>query len=278
MKRMIITSVLVGLLGLSAYADNAAPKPADKAAAPDAKAAAKPTEPLLAPGRPGLAVNTNKVVFTNLYMKASYVLGVQNAATLVIDGADLLVPEMVILGMRDVFEKRMPLVAQDEADEILQKYSKAVQEAEADKKKKEAADNKARGEKFLEENAKKEGVKVTESGLQYKVVSTGDGKGASPTEDDKVAIHFRARNVDGHEFANSYKHKAPVVATLRSQVKALREAVPMMKEGDKWELYIPSELAWGNREAAKGIGPNSMVIFEVELVRVEKTNPAEAKK
>jgi FKBP-type peptidyl-prolyl cis-trans isomerase FklB len=212
--------------------------------------------------------NTNKVVFTNLTQKASYVMGIMAAANVLMDAEEVVQPEMVLMGVRDVLYHYIPLVSQEEADSIRKEFDREMLKYQEEKKVREAENNKKAGEAFLAENKKKEGVVTTPSGLQYKI--SNEGSGNSPSENDKVAIHFRSKTVDGVEFANSYKHKEPSVTPLRYLPKGLQEALLKMKPGSKWELFVPSDLAYGNREVAKGVGPNSTIIFELELVRVEK--------
>lgn len=136
------------------------------------------------------------------------------------------------------------------------------------------AENKAAGEKFLAENKTKEGVVTTESGLQYKVIT--EGKGAVPTKESRVKVNYKGTLVDGTEFDSSYKHKDkdgnPQPATFRVDqvVKGWTEALTMMPVGSKWELYIPYDLAYGTRETGALIKPYSALIFEVELLEIEK--------
>ena len=128
-------------------------------------------------------------------------------------------------------------------------------------------ENKAAGEKFLAENAKKEGVKTTESGLQYKVIK--EGKGAIPTETSTVKVHYKGTLVDGTEFDSSYNRNEPTSFRANQVIKGWTEALTMMPVGSKWELYIPQELAYGARETGD-IKPFSTLIFEVELLEIEK--------
>lgn len=136
------------------------------------------------------------------------------------------------------------------------------------------ADNKAAGEKFLAENKNKEGVVTTESGLQYKIIK--EGKGAIPAKTDKVKVHYKGTLIDGTEFDSSYSRKDkdgnPQPATFRANqvIKGWTEALTMMPVGSKWELYIPQELAYGSRETGAQIKPFSALIFEVELLDIEK--------
>ena len=135
-------------------------------------------------------------------------------------------------------------------------------------------ENKAAGEKFLAENKTKEGVKTTESGLQYKVIK--EGKGAIPTKTDKVKVHYKGTLIDGTEFDSSYSRKDkdgnPQPTSFRADqvIKGWTEALTMMPVGSKWELYIPQELAYGSRMASDKIKPFSALVFEVELLEIEK--------
>ena len=128
-------------------------------------------------------------------------------------------------------------------------------------------ENKAAGQKFLEENKSKEGVKVTESGLQYKVIT--EGKGEVPTETSRVKVNYRGTLIDGTEFDSSYKRNEPTTFTANQVISGWTEALTMMPVGSKWELYIPYDLAYGAREAGQ-IKPFSTLIFEVELLGIEK--------
>lgn len=130
------------------------------------------------------------------------------------------------------------------------------------------ADNKAAGEKFLAENKEKEGVVTTESGLQYKIIKQGNG--AVPTETDKVKVNYKGTLVDGTEFDSSYKNDKPATFRANQVIKGWTEALKMMPVGSKWELYIPYDLAYGTRETGGQIKPYSALIFEVELVEIEK--------
>ena len=128
------------------------------------------------------------------------------------------------------------------------------------------ADNKAAGEKFLEENKTKEGVQTTASGLQYKVIK--EGKGAIPTDSSTVKVNYKGTLIDGTEFDSSYKRNAPATFRANQVIKGWTEALTLMPVGSKWELYIPQELAYGARNAGQ-IKPVSTLIFEVELVSIE---------
>jgi len=128
--------------------------------------------------------------------------------------------------------------------------------------------NKKEGEIFLEANKKKEGVQTLPSGLQYKVLKAGAGK--KPTATDTVTVHYRGTLIDGKEFDSSYQRGKPVTFPVNGVIPGWTEALPLMEEGAKWELFIPSNLAYGERGAGRDIGPNATLIFEVELISIEE--------
>ncbi|WP_294627181.1 FKBP-type peptidyl-prolyl cis-trans isomerase [uncultured Bacteroides sp.] len=130
------------------------------------------------------------------------------------------------------------------------------------------ADYKAENEKFLAENKTKEGVKTTPSGLQYKVIT--EGKGEIPADTCKVKVNYKGTLIDGTEFDSSYKRNEPATFRANQVIKGWTEALTMMPVGSKWELYIPQELAYGSRESGGQIKPFSTLIFEVELISIEK--------
>ncbi len=127
-------------------------------------------------------------------------------------------------------------------------------------------ENQAAGEKFLAENAQKPGVVTTASGLQYQVFS--EGTGASPKATDPVTVHYKGTTIDGKEFDSSYSRGAPATFPLNHVIAGWTEGLQLMKEGSKYRFYIPSKLAYGERGAGRQIGPNSALIFDVELIKV----------
>ena len=152
--------------------------------------------------------------------------------------------------------------------EAAQEYTRTAMETiKAKAMEEKYADNKAAGDKFLAENKAKEGVKTTESGLQYKVIT--EGKGEIPADTCKVKVNYKGTLIDGTEFDSSYKRNEPATFRANQVIKGWTEALTMMPVGSKWELYIPQELAYGSRESGQ-IKPFSTLIFEVELVGIEK--------
>ena len=153
--------------------------------------------------------------------------------------------------------------------EDAQKYAREHTEAiKAKALEAQYGENKAAGEKFLSENKTKEGVITTESGLQYKVIK--EGKGEIPTKESTVKVHYKGTLIDGTEFDSSYKREEPTSFRADRVIAGWTEALTMMPVGSKWELYIPQELAYGVRGAGEQIKPFSALIFEVELLEIEK--------
>jgi len=148
--------------------------------------------------------------------------------------------------------------------EILQRFADVRKEAAQ----KVPEINLKAGEAFLARNKGGKGVKTTASGLQYKVIAAGKGK--KPTVEDTVTVNYRGTLIDGTEFDSSYKRNQPASFPVKGVIAGWTEALPLMKEGAKWMLYIPAKLAYGERGAGPMIGPNSTLIFEVELLTVDK--------
>ncbi len=153
----------------------------------------------------------------------------------------------------------------EEAQEFMRTRMDAIKEKATEAK---YADNKAAGEKFLAENKTKEGVVTTPSGLQYKIITKGTG--AIPADTSKVKVNYKGTLIDGTEFDSSYKRKEPATFRANQVIKGWTEALTMMPVGSKWELYIPYDLAYGTRETGGQIKPFSALIFEVELLGIEK--------
>ncbi|MGR9114631.1 MAG: FKBP-type peptidyl-prolyl cis-trans isomerase [Gammaproteobacteria bacterium] len=128
-------------------------------------------------------------------------------------------------------------------------------------------ENKAAGSAFLAENARKPNIVTTASGLQYEVLT--EGTGASPSASDSVTVHYRGTTIDGTEFDSSYSRGAPATFPLNRVITGWTEGVQLMKEGAKYRFFIPSDLAYGPRGAGQAIGPNSTLIFDIELIKVQ---------
>jgi len=159
------------------------------------------------------------------------------------------------------------LMTEEEMRTVMMNMATRLKAEQMEKMKKQGAENVKAGEAFLAENAGKEGVKTTDSGLQYKVITAGAGK--SPQKSDKVTVHYRGTLIDGTEFDSSYSRNEPATFGVGQVIPGWTEALQLMKEGDKWEIVLPSKLAYGERGAGAKIPPNSTLIFEVELISVD---------
>ena len=160
-----------------------------------------------------------------------------------------------------------PLLSPDEVRTVMMEFSKDMRERAATATKEAAEKNTKEGEKFLAENKAKPGVKTTASGLQYKVEK--EGSGAAPKETDTVVVNYRGTLIDGTEFDSSYKRGEPATFPVNRVIKGWTEALQLMKPGAKYQLFIPSNLAYGPGGAGGDIGPNATLIFEVELTECE---------
>ncbi|MBS1236598.1 MAG: FKBP-type peptidyl-prolyl cis-trans isomerase [Proteobacteria bacterium] len=172
--------------------------------------------------------------------------------------------ESMARGLKDAMTGVTPALPDQE---IQQRFATVRQESA----KKIVEKNKKDGEAFLAKNKGEKGVKTTASGLQYKVITAGKGK--QPTAEDTVTVNYRGTLIDGTEFDSSYKRNQPATFPVKGVIAGWTEALPLMKEGSKWMLYIPANLAYGERGAGNMIGPNSTLIFEVELLSIGKPAP-----
>ena len=175
-------------------------------------------------------------------------------------------PDMLAKGLKDSYIGGKTLLTEDQARQAIEDFQKTLMAKKAEAMQKVSEKNKADGEKFLAENAKKEGVKSLPSGLQYREITPGNGK--SPTATDTVTTHYKGTLIDGTEFDSSYKRGEPATFPVSGVIAGWTEALQLMKEGAKWELFLPPNLAYGERGAGRDIGPNATLIFEVELISV----------
>lgn len=200
-----------------------------------------------------------------LEQKVNYVFGTNLAENLT-QGGVTIEPEAFAQALRDKRDGVEPRLSEEEMQEVMQTFQEQeMARREADQKA-AAETNKQEAEAFFSENANAEGVTQTDSGLQYKVLE--EGEGAKPGADDTVTVHYRGRLLDGTEFDSSYERDQPATFALNSVIAGWTEALQLMSEGSKYELYIPSDLAYG--PGGNGpIPPNSALIFEVELLEVD---------
>lgn len=174
-------------------------------------------------------------------------------------------PEFYIMGAKDS-HARQPQISEEKLQEILVSYQRLARQKQIEKIKIESADNRAKGAKFLDENKKKEGVVTLSSGLQYKIMT--EGNGALPKAEDTVECHYKGMLIDNTVFDSSYQRGAPATFQVGGVIQGWIEALQMMKVGSKWILYIPPDLAYGDRGAGAVIKPGSTLIFEVEVLGI----------
>ena len=175
--------------------------------------------------------------------------------------------DLLARGLGDALSGGKPLLTEQEVRGILKDLQNEMKGKQVAPQAEMAMRNKKEGEAFLAENRAKDGVVALESGLQYKILKAGDGK--KPTADDRVVCHYRGTLIDGTEFDSSYKRNQPATFSVNKVIKGWSEALQLMPAGSKWQLFIPSGLAYGQRGTGRGIGPNATLVFEVELVSVE---------
>jgi len=197
--------------------------------------------------------------------KLSYAIGMDMGGSLKRNSIDVDI-DALVKGLKDALAGGKMMMTEQEQRETLMAFQKEFQVKQQEKMKALAETNKKEGEAFLAENKKKKGVKTLPSGLQYKIIT--EGKGASPKETDTVTVNYRGTLIDGTEFDSSYKRNEPATFPVKGVIRGWTEALQLMKEGAKWQLFIPSDLAYGERGAGGTIGPNATLIFEVELLKI----------
>jgi FKBP-type peptidyl-prolyl cis-trans isomerase FklB len=223
--------------------------------------------PVFAQDRPALKDTKDKV---------SYSIGLDIGTTFKKQKMELN-SDALAAGVKDGLSGGKPLMSPDEVRQVMVQFSKDMREKAATVNKDAAEKNSKEGEKFLAENKGKPGVKTTASGLQYMVEK--EGSGTPPKETDTAVVNYRGTLIDGTEFDSSYKRGEPATFPVNRVIKGWTEALQLMKPGAKYKLFIPSNLAYGAGGAGQDIGPNSTLIFEVELLSVkpgEASSPAAA--
>jgi len=212
------------------------------------------------------ASQNNASTLETVDQKASYSFGVDIATRLAAQGIELNA-DAFARGALDVFNKTDLALDDGEMLNAKTEFQAQLREKLVQKIQSDASKNLKEGAAFLAENAKKEGVITTESGLQYKVITSGDG--AQPKASDTVTTHYRGTLIDGREFDSSIARGTPASFPVKGVIKGWTEALQLMHVGDKWELYIPSDLAYGKSKRGELIGPNSTLLFELELLAIK---------
>jgi FKBP-type peptidyl-prolyl cis-trans isomerase FklB len=176
--------------------------------------------------------------------------------------------DVLLLGLKDSMAGTELRLTDEEMASEIESFQQEMQAKITAEMEAMVVKNKAEGEAFLAENATKEGVVVTESGLQYKILEPGEGD--APEATDVVTVHYRGTLIDGTQFDSSYDRGQPATFPVGGVIAGWTEALQLMKPGAKWQLVIPAELAYGERGAGQVIGPNATLLFDVELISVEK--------
>lgn len=194
--------------------------------------------------------------------KIGYIIGMQVGQSLQRDGINL-DPDALAQAIKDIYAGRPARITPEERQATVQ----ALREEQMKKQVAAAQTALEAGKKFMEENAKKEGVIQTESGLQYKVIKEGSGK--QPAQDSTVVAHYRGTLINGTEFDSSFGRGEPATFPVGGVIPGWQEVLKLMKEGARWQVFIPAALGYGERGAGDDIGPNETLIFEIELISVK---------
>lgn len=200
--------------------------------------------------------------FDSVEAQASYGIGLQVGQQLSESGLQGLLPEALVAGLRDALEGNTPAVPVDVVHRALRDVHERADAVRQERQKEMAVE----GQKYLEENIKKEGVSSTESGLQFRVITQGSG--AIPARKDRVRVHYTGKLIDGTVFDSSVQRGEPAEFPVSGVIAGWIEALTLMPVGSKWELTIPQNLAYGERGAGASIPPFSTLVFEVELLEI----------
>lgn len=203
----------------------------------------------------------------SLKEKASYSIGLNMGNNMKIQSADI-DPETFAVGFKDAFSGKEPRLSETERQNVLNQFQQEMMAKTEARQNELSAKNQREGEKFLAENKKKKGVVTLPSGLQYKVISKG--KGEKPKLTEKVTTHYRGTLIDGTEFDSSFRRGEPATFPVKGVIPGWTEALQLMEVGSKWQLFIPSNLAYGERGAGQKIGPSATLIFDIELLSIQE--------
>lgn len=198
--------------------------------------------------------------------KASYLIGRNIGET--IKGDDLgLDIDILSAGLREALAGKESRISEEDSEQVMVAFQKIMEDKMTAKAAEDTKRNQEAADKFLAENAKREGVKVTESGLQYEILK--EGTGAKPAADDTVSVHYHGTLLDGTVFDSSVERNQPAQFPVNGVIKGWTEALQLMPAGSKWKLFIPADLAYGDRGAGRDIGPGATLVFEVELLEIQ---------
>jgi len=269
-KYKIFLPLLVSTLLLAAYTyaqNQPQPSPENQEKPQVIKIKPESGKPKAESGKPAIT----QVLFKTESEKLSYTFGSQFAQGMKAQGVEINL-DLFIRGFQDALASKPLALTPQQQSEIINNFQArnrqrqlAQQKAQSQVLQKGSGKNIQESKAFLEQNAKKPGIKTTPSGLQYRIIKEGTGK--IPTANNSVKTHYRGTLINGTEFDSSYKRNQPATFQVRGVIKGWTEALQLMKVGAKWELFIPSELAYGSR-GRPSIPPNSALIFEIELLEI----------
>lgn len=198
--------------------------------------------------------------------KVAYSIGLDLGRRLRSDGIEVDL-RAVVSGLRDGLTDAKPKLTDEQITAVMTQFQQQMQQKAQAQMADIAGENQAKGEAFLKENASKEGIQTTDSGLQYRIIEEGNGD--SPTAADTVECHYEGKLINGEVFDSSYKRGEPATFPVGGVIAGWTEALQMMKTGAKWEVFLPSDIAYGPRGAGGAIGPNETLIFQIELLGIK---------
>lgn len=201
----------------------------------------------------------------------SYTIGLSIGKNMKMQDVDI-DPDLLLVGLKAALgdDSTKIMLTEQQMSDLMQRFQMEMMAKQQEKMRKEGEENKKKGDEFLAANKNKPGVQTTASGLQYKVIK--EGTGPIPNEKSQLTVHYKGMLIDGKVFDSSYDRNQPYQLTISQVVPGWQEALKLMKEGSKWELYIPADLAYGQNGMPPTIPPNSVLFFELELIKVDNSS------
>jgi FKBP-type peptidyl-prolyl cis-trans isomerase len=265
MKKSVTTVITMAAVAMMLLA-NASGQQAAPANTQQTPTATTQHAPVAKTGQTPAAKSPDALVLKTQKDKISYALGMNFGTNLGRQFVDV-DPTILLQGLKDGLAGSKSLLTEEEARALLTQLQEDLRKQQAEKAQHIGGTNKAEGEAFLAANKTKEGVVTLPSGLQYKILK--QGAGPKPSASDSVVCNYRGTLIDGKEFDSSYKRGQPATLPVGGVIKGWTEALQLMPVGSKWQLFLPSDLAYGERGAGTDIGPNATLIFEVELLSIQ---------